>query len=80
MGSWGLCSSGAGDDGNNEKKKVKEEMGNVRKHRRAGVSNSFSPGAPPALQLPSKGPNVILGLHTCHYSLTVKRELSAAPG
>ena len=31
-----------------------------------------------SLKVVLKGPNVILGLYKCNYSLTVKRELSAA--
>ena len=44
----------------------------------AGVSNSFSPGGHISLMVAFKGPNVILGLCKCNYSLTVKRELGAA--
>ena len=42
-----------------------------------GVSNSFSPGGHISLMVAFKGPNVILGLCKCNYSLTVKRELGA---
>ena len=33
-----------------------------------------------SLAIAFKGPNVILGLYTCNYSLTVKQELGAATG
>ena len=33
-----------------------------------------------SLEVAFKGPNVILGLYKCNYSLTVKQELSAAAG
>ena len=36
-----------------------------------GVSNSFSRGATSVWRLPSKGPNVIVGLCKCNYSLAV---------
>ena len=38
----------------------------------------FSPGATSGVAF--KGPNVILGLYKCNYSLTVKGELSTAAG
>ena len=43
-----------------------------------GVSNSFLPGGHISLAVAFKGPNVILGLYKCNYSLTVKWELGAA--
>ena len=37
-------------------------------------------GGHSSLEVAFKGPNGILGLYKCNYSLTIKRELGAAPG
>ena len=47
---------------------------------RSGVSNSFSWGGHISLAVAFRGPDVILGLYKCNYSLTVKQELGAAAG
>ena len=44
-----------------------------------GVKLIFT-GGHISLAVAFKGPNVILGLYKCNYSLTVKRELGAAAG
>ena len=44
-----------------------------------GVKLIFT-GGHISLAVAFKGPNVILGLYKCNYSLTVKRELGAATG
>ena len=43
-----------------------------------GVSNSFALGATLSLEVAFKGPNVILGLYECNYSLPGGKELNAA--
>ena len=44
-----------------------------------GITFIFT-GAHISLAVAFKGPNVILGLYKCNYTLTVKRELSTATG
>ena len=46
---------------------------------RSGVSNFFI-GGHISLAVAFKGPNVILGLYKCDYSLTAKEELGSAAG
>ena len=53
-----------------------EEILSEGDHTR-GVKLIFT-GGHISLLVAFKGPNVILGLHKCNYSLTVKRELSTA--
>ena len=47
-------------------------------HPRPGVSNSFFTGGHITFEVAFKGPNVMLGLYKCNYSLTRGKELGAA--
>ena len=55
------------------------EVAQERRLYTRGVKLIFT-GGHISLEIAFKGPNVILGLCKCNYSLTVKRELGAAAG
>ena len=52
---------------------------NTNKVLSGGVKLIFT-GGHISLEVAFKGPNIILGVYKCNYSLTVKRELGSAAG